>query len=109
MVSGPRSHPFQLPHQPEATDRATASNRLGILAVMIAAFVVVAPILVLGNAFGADFVFHLSSWRDVAQQWHQGVLYPRWYPLITPNGLSFATFLAMPAPWQTSTTVLTSL
>src|SRR5208337_3633585 len=31
------------------------------------------------------------------------------YPLITPSGFSFATFLAMPAPWQTSTTMATSL
>lgn len=31
------------------------------------------------------------------------------YPFITPKGLSLATFLAIPAPWTTSTTPATSL
>ena len=31
------------------------------------------------------------------------------YPLMTPNGFSRATFLAIPAPWTTSTTPETSL
>ncbi len=31
------------------------------------------------------------------------------YPLITPNGFNFATLREIPAPWQTFTTMLTSL
>jgi hypothetical protein len=56
-----------------------ASWRLyALLFVVLAATAVISPMPFRGDASGHDFLFHLASWMDVAGQWREGVLYPRW-------------------------------
>jgi hypothetical protein len=57
---------------------AAGSGRTAFFLVAIAATTVVAPMLFLSNASGHDIQFHVASWMEVANQWRQGIIYPRW-------------------------------
>jgi hypothetical protein len=46
--------------------------------ILVSAALAVSPILILGNAWGHDFDFHVPVWMSVARQFQEGILYPRW-------------------------------
>ena len=46
--------------------------------IVIAATLAVIPMLFFGNAWGHDFHLHLPRWMDAAQQFREGIVFPRW-------------------------------
>src|SRR5260370_1622259 len=72
-MTSPAEHPNKMD--------ATAGFRGWLLALGVSwgtARLVIAPCFWRGKASGHDMGFHAASWLEVAGQWREGILFPRW-------------------------------
>ena len=61
-----------------APPQPRAVRAVGVVAILLAALLAIAPQLIQGISCGHDFDFHLVSWFDALNAWRHGIMYPHW-------------------------------
>jgi hypothetical protein len=96
-------------------------KHLGLVIILLAAALAIAPQLIRGNSCGHDFDVHLVSWLDCVNAWKHGILYPHWTPspnygageprfvFYPPLTWMLGAFLGLIFPWNLAPIAMTFL
>jgi hypothetical protein len=66
------------PQNPRAGQARAGGWIAAIFISFLISLAMVSPFFWLGDATGHDFQYHAACWLDVAGQWKEGIVYPRW-------------------------------
>ncbi|HTJ30241.1 MAG TPA: hypothetical protein VL346_07060, partial [Acidobacteriaceae bacterium] len=113
---------MRVPHPSQSyRERWDCGSLVHLLAIPLAAFIAVLPLILHGCSCGHDFNFHLLNWMEVARQFTHGNLHPHWayspaynageprFVFYPPLSWTIGAILGLLMPWTWTPIVYTWL